>query len=182
MRSSSGPTSAAFAPAASLPAVGAKTSRPWKVGLIGSRRNAGRFDAEDAPRRPGGQRQHAVVGPDEEAAAGLDHDVRLRAPHPGIDHRHMDAAGGKERGRLGQGHRPGGDVLGGNTVGDVHQPRLGGHRQNDPLHGAGIAVARAEIGREGNDTQNAASIARRPRCSPVRAVAAAPRTAPAAAL
>ena len=120
----SGPASDGAAPAASRPAAGAKTSRPWKVGLTGSRRKPAPRCGRLRAGRPRGQRQNAVVGTDEEAAARGDDQVGARAAHARVDDHHVDRPRGEKRRRLRQRHRAGRHVARRNTVRDVDQRRL----------------------------------------------------------
>ena len=88
------PRSAGDAPAASRPAVGAKTSRPWNVGLTGSRRKRGVLDAVDLA-RPGAPPATARrCRARRRSAARRDHQVGARAADAGVDDRDVDRAGG----------------------------------------------------------------------------------------
>jgi hypothetical protein len=102
--------------------------------------------------------QHAVVGRHELVIAGVGGDAPARGADARIDHREEHGAGRKVAIRSGQFEGAGEHVVRGNLVRDINERRVRANRQRDPLHRAGIVIARPEVGQQGDDGPRHASI------------------------
>ncbi len=150
--SSGSPALAMSAPAASAAAIGAKTSRPWKVAADDSRRcgrarHVDRFD--DAAEALGGEGQQAVVRADEDAVlvGAAQRDRAPLGPDLGVDHGQVDA-GRAVRQRAPQDDRAGADVVPGDAVGHVDHADLGRRDGDHPVADADEVVVQAVVREE----------------------------------
>ncbi len=97
------------------------------------------------------EREEAVVGTHEEPAAGTHRDRPALRADARVHDRHEHGARREVPVRGVERERPGGHVVGGYLVGDVHERRLGAGGQDRALHGPHVVVLEAEVREEGDD-------------------------------
>ena len=97
------------------------------------------------------QREHTVVGRDEDVVVGFNDDGPARAANAGIDHHHMHGARRKEP--VGLRDRPGAveHVVGGDGVADVNDRGFRMDVEHHAMHDAYEGIVKPEVGGEGDD-------------------------------
>ena len=147
------PSFDSVSPQASMPATGAKTSRPWNVLLgncsgrqvISSPRDLRAAAAVHAP-RPGDQ---AVVGADDALLLDLDDQHAPVGADAGVDDGEVRGAGREAVDGALQRDRAAQHVLRRDLVRDVDQPRRGAVPHQNGLHRGDVAIAEAEVAGKG---------------------------------
>jgi len=99
------------------------------------------------------QRQHSVIGRDEDVVVGLRDDWTPCAAYARIDHNDMHATRRKKAIRLRNGPRGIQQVERRDRVADIDDPRFWMDAQDNPVHDPDEGVLQSEIGGEGNDTR-----------------------------
>jgi hypothetical protein len=95
--------------------------------------------------------QHAIIGRHEAIVAGVGRDAAARRADAGVDDHQEDGAGRKIAVRCGEFERAAEHIMRGHVVRDVDERRVGANPQRHTLHRAGVVIARAKVGEQGDD-------------------------------